>query len=720
MRTESLHVHEAEAILQALASAATGNGDAPTSLKALQEGDLVRRAEARYRALVEQIPAVTFMAPLDGTVSHLYVSPQIEQMLGFTAAEWLNDPVLWYRQLHPDDKSRWQDAFARTVNAGERFTAEYRFLARDGRIVWVRGEATVIRDDNGGPSFLQGVAFDISAIKQAEQELRDINAELERRVEQRSKELQESNAELGRKALELAAAHEQALQANRAKSSFLANMSHELRTPLNAILGFSEVLQEEAADAGHEHYLSDLQDIHSAGTHLLGLINDILDLSKIEAGKMDVHLEECDAAALVRDVTTTVRALLGKRNNDLQITCPPKIGPIITDETKVRQVLLNLLSNANKFTEKGTLRLEVSRQGENIIFRVSDTGIGMTNEQMAKLFRDFSQADDSTTRKFGGTGLGLAISRRFCQMLGGDIAVTSKIGAGSVFTVTLPAESTDPRHPRSAVRNAAQTKAPVVLPTQPRSDLPKILAIDDDPKVLDLLRRNLGKEGYEVVTAAGGAEGLELARAIHPLAITLDVMMPNLDGWAVISALKADPVLCHIPVIMVTMVSHDKRGFALGASDYLTKPVSRDRLVAAVHKHAAQASLASPILIVEDDARIRDITKRILTGLGNSVTEAENGQVALERLTREMPRLILLDLMMPVMDGFQFLEKLRANPAWRHIPVIVLTAMDLSVKEQQSLHQSVQLILEKSRFPLEQLLNQLRDLLSIQPARRAT
>ncbi|MFQ5761367.1 MAG: ATP-binding protein, partial [Acidiferrobacterales bacterium] len=323
-----------------------------------------------------------------------------------------------------------------------------------------------------------------------------------------------------RKAKELAEA------ATQAKSSFLANMSHELRTPLNAIIGYSEMLQEEAEDLGQEGFLPDLNNIHIAGKHLLSLINDVLDLSKIEAGKTEVFLETFDVPTVIRDVVATIRPLIEKNANTLQVDCADDLGTIHADLTKVRQALFNLLSNASKFTEHGTITLEAAREVVNggpwISFQVRDTGIGMTPEQMEKLFQAFSQADASTMRQYGGTGLGLAISRKFCQMMGGDITVESVFGQGSTFTIQLPAEVADRK-----VSQAPRAERLPARAVQVPKDAPTVLVVDDDPAVRDLMRRFLNKEGLHMVAAADGKEGLRLAKELHPDAITLDVLMPG-------------------------------------------------------------------------------------------------------------------------------------------------------------------------------------------------
>ncbi len=497
--------------------------------------------------------------------------------------------------------------------------------------------------------------------------------------------------------------------ADRHKSEFLANMSHELRTPLNAIIGYSEMLQEDAADLGAGQFTDDLGKINSAGKHLLELINAVLDLSKIEAGKMELYLESFDVAGLVRDIAAVIQPLAAKNANRLDVRCPAETGTMRADLTKVRQALFNLLSNACKFTERGAISLTVAREvvegRDSMVFAVSDTGIGMTPEQIARLFEAFSQADAATTRRYGGTGLGLALSRRLCRMMGGDVTVESLAGRGSTFTIRLPAE----------VAESVEEPAPSAEATDRASaGVGTVLVIDDEAAVRDLMQRFLTKEGFRVVTAHGGEEGLRRARELRPDAITLDVMMPGMDGWAVLSALKADPDVADIPVIMLTIVDDRNLGYALGASDYLTKPIDRERLVAVLKQHRRDL----PVLVVDDDVEVRQLFRRMLEPEGYTVAEAGNGREALDRLHDVLPSVILLDLMMPEMDGFEFVDEFRRHEAWRAIPIIVVTAKDLSHEDRERLNGHVEKILQKGTHGRERLLAEVRELVAASVTRR--
>jgi len=496
--------------------------------------------------------------------------------------------------------------------------------------------------------------------------------------------------------------------ASRHKSEFLATMSHELRTPLNAIIGYSEMLEEDAADLDGGRLVPDLRKINAAGKHLLELINAVLDLSKIEAGNMELYLEDFSVAALVQDVGAVIRPLAEKNGNRLDLVCPPSVGLMHADLTKVRQTLFNLLSNACKFTERGTVALAVRREpdgaGDRIVFGISDTGIGMTAEQMERLFQDFSQADSTTTRRYGGTGLGLALSRRLARMMGGEIVVASESGRGSTFTVTLPAVG------------GAVTQEPTTTQVPPAAGAGAgtVLVIDDEAAVRDLMQRFLAKEGFRVATARNGEEGLRLARELRPDAITLDVMMPGLDGWAVLSALKADASLADIPVVMLTIVDDRNLGYALGAADYLTKPIERERLVAVLAKYRRGLS----VLVVDDDVDLRQLIRRLLEREGYAVAEADNGRTALARVREAPPGLILLDLMMPELDGFAFVDEFRREPEWRGIPIIVVTAKDLTAEDRQRLNGFVERILEKGAYTRDSLLREVRDLVLVSVARR--
>ena len=497
-------------------------------------------------------------------------------------------------------------------------------------------------------------------------------------------------ANVNRMSEQLGELYRQLEMASEHKSAFLASMSHELRTPLNAIIGYSEMLYETAQDEGQQEFLPDLAKIRDAGRHLLGLINDILDLSKIEAGKMDLYLEEVDLAGLVEEVRSIVEPLAAANANRFETICPATPGTLHTDRTKLKQSLLNLLSNAGKFTREGRITLEVRPAEGEISFIVRDTGIGMTEEQQGRLFQAFSQADASTTRQYGGTGLGLAITKHFCEMLGGSIVVESTPGHGSAFTITLPDRG------RAASAAAA-------LP-EGSENAPLVMIVDDDPNARDLLVATVRREGYRVIEATDGESALMLAREWRPDAITLDVLMPRMDGWAVLTAFKSDPLLAEIPVIIVTVLADRGIAVSLGAAKFLTKPVDRARLAATIRQHVYGSGV---VLVVDDEAEGREIAQRHLDRLGWEVAEAEDGAGALLWLSQNpRPAMILLDLLMPGMNGFAFLEEIAKHAEWREIPIVILTAMPLGAAERELLAGRTREVIAKGADDLAQALRQ--------------
>lgn len=491
--------------------------------------------------------------------------------------------------------------------------------------------------------------------------------------------------------------------ANLAKSSFLANMSHELRTPLSAIIGYAEMISEEIEDGTEASDLArDVTKIESNARHLLSLINDVLDLSKVESGKMEAFSETFDVRATVEEVGSTVAALIGKKHNrlvlDLDEGADANLGVMHSDITRTRQILLNLLSNAAKFTENGIITLSVARSAdERIRFAVSDTGIGMTEEQLAKLFQRFQQADASTTRQFGGTGLGLALTKAFAAMLGGEIEVTSTYGSGSTFAVTLPARL-DAEILRDEVADAADA-----TPGQGRD---VVLVIDDDITQRELTCRFLVREGFVARSASDGPTGLAMARRLQPRAILLDVTMPGMDGWSVLSKVKADPELAGIPVVMVTFHSERALAASLGAADYVVKPVDWNRLR---HVMAGFRDLEGDVLVVEDEPEMRELIRHALERHGWKVVEAANGTEGLACVDRAVPRVILLDLNMPVMDGFAFLQELRTRSVCRDVPVVVLTARDLTAEDRRRLRGANQ-VLHKGDTGMSDLVEKLKHL----------
>jgi signal transduction histidine kinase/CheY-like chemotaxis protein len=535
-------------------------------------------------------------------------------------------------------------------------------------------------------------------MREANRALVESERNLERKVEERTADLSQSQRDL-------ALSRDEALAANRAKSVFLASMSHELRTPLNAVIGYAELLAEEAEDAGHDNYLKDLGRILDSGQHLLRLINDVLDLSKIEAGKIELFAESINVAALVTQVADAVKPLISTNDNQLEILEMDETVIMYSDVTRIRQILFNLLSNAAKFTTRGSIQLGSScnRELGTVTFTVADNGIGMTDKQIEGIFDSFSQADASTTRDYGGTGLGLTITRRFCRMLGGEVSVTSAPGKGAEFCVVLPINLPDKALPQPTESAASKTSTePVNNNVQRRDGKALVLIVDDDPAACDLMSRYLVKEGFAVVTANRGEECLRLAEELRPDVITLDVQMPEMDGWTVLSRLKSSKELGAIPVVLVTILDESNLGYTLGAADYINKPIDRGALAALLRQYVDTAT-SNAVLILDDHDETRALLRRNVENAGFRAVEATDGLEGLERLNEVEPAIILLDLMMPRMNGFEFLEALRGQARWRSIPVIVITSKDLSQEEWRKLNQVAQKVLQKGSYSLGEL-----------------
>lgn len=637
---------------------------------ALRRQARLRETNAQFEALAENIPQMAWMARKNGDI--FWYNRRWVDYTGRTLEEMGDDR--WLAAVHPDHVDRVKAGFGASVAAAREWEDTFPLRGADETYGWFLTRAVPIRGPDGTVLRWFGTNTDVTHQRAQERELET--------------------------------ARDIAENANRAKSQFIANMSHELRTPLTAVIGYTEMLEEEVTEMGEQTLLADLGKINANARHLLSLINDVLDLSKIEAERMEVFTESFAVDTAVEEIAATVGSLMDKKGNRFVVDAAPGLGEAHTDQVKLRQCVINLLSNAAKFTENGTIVLRVRREAADkrdwLVFEVQDDGIGMTQEELGRLFQRFTQADASTTRKFGGTGLGLAITKAFAKMLGGDIAVVSRPGEGSTFTIKIP-----------AIATASVVEAPSMQPiaaAERNASSGVVLAIDDDPNARELVARFLTREGFLVRTAADGLAGLEMAALVRPDVILLDVTMPRMDGWSVLSALKADADLSRIPVVMLTVIDEHSLGYALGASDYLLKPVEWGQLRKVMDRfRTAENAL---VLAVDDDEDFLARTREILEREGYGVMTASNGHMALEALAEKTPDLILTDLVMPQMDGFAFIRAARARPDTAQTPIIVLTSKDLTREEFRKLRAETDEVIAKKEIELPELAAQIRVIVS--------
>ncbi|MFH5924387.1 response regulator [Roseomonas xinghualingensis] len=640
----------------------------------------LRRSEARFRTLANSLPQLAWQADAKGEIEWYNRRWYEFTGLDFEAAKGSG----WMMLHHPDHAERVAQGFRAAIEAGEPWEDSFPLRRADGEYRWFLSRAVPIRDEpddfhpEGAITGWFGTNTDVTELREAEAE-----------------------ATLAREAAE---------DANRAKSQFIANMSHELRTPLSAVIGYSEMLEEEAEDIeGGEALKKDLQKIGANARHLLSLINDVLDLSKIEAGRMETHPEDFAVDAVVKETVTTVQALMERKGNRLEVRLPEDLGSMHSDQVKLRQCLINLLSNASKFTEGGivTLTAEPGRDlmgRREIAFRVSDTGIGMSPEQLQRLFTRFTQADSSTTRRFGGTGLGLAITKAFCTLLGGGISVESQEGRGTTFTIRVPMDMRETGPEPEAGQAEAREAGPAA---HPGAGL--VLVVDDDPASRELLSRFVLRDGFTVRTAQDGEEGLRLAKLLRPSAILLDVMMPRMDGWSVLTALKADPELAEIPVVMVSIVQERALAVSLGAADYLVKPVQWHRLRRVLDRYRAPGAA----LLVDAESEARQELRHLLESEGWSVVEAEGAEQALAHLGIVDPAeppvgLVLVAVPGPDCAGLKLVHELRQREGLKEIQVIALTGGEVPPAALEALRGQVRRVLPAGGEPPEALLRELR------------
>ena len=514
------------------------------------------------------------------------------------------------------------------------------------------------------------------------------------------------NASLYRESLEVA---ERLKEVDRLKSEFLANMSHELRTPLNSIIGFSRVILKGIDGPLNDMQHTDLSAIHESGKHLLNLINDILDLSKIEAGKMELFFEPVDLTKVVDGVLSTAIALVKDKAIELQKDFPVDFPTVQADERRIRQVILNIVGNAAKFTEEGFISISGRQKDENeVVISIEDSGIGIPKEKHHTVFSEFQQVDSSSTRSYGGTGLGLPVSKKFVEAHGGRIWFESQVDVGTTFHFILPIDGPPENGETKQAQEASGSEVQKV-----------VLVVDDDEGVITLFRRYLEQEGYRVLALTRGEMVLSEAKRIQPYAITLDILLPDKDGWEIIQELKGDPETADIPILVCSIVTDEDKGLNLGVTDYLVKPIVAQDLLNSL-KRLSRSADTQTVLVVDDTSSDRNLLRRILENRGYVVRTASGGAEAITSLQKAPPDLLVLDLMMPEVDGFAVLEEMRANEVTKHIPVVVVTAKELTEAEHQQLNLRAAALLEKGIFDQQQLLEDVASALENLPSLQAS
>ena len=670
--------------------------------------------------LNEEIPQGDFA--LISNKAYGYISQASKSGQATLSSQWIKqekiDPTLIYSELIPieinDSQERWYLWVGlpnSTFYTGDKYLAvrNFKYISITFIIflmilaIYRQAIANSIKEKN-------------NQLVLKEQELEVANANLEKRVAERTAELEKIYQDLEDKNIKLEEAIGMANNANQSKSNFLANMSHELRTPLNAIIGLSELLVEELQEEKNETYLEPMTRIFGAGKHLLALINDILDLSKIEAGKMELFIEEFKLKDALNEILVISTPLAEKNNNKLFMECPDNIDIIKNDTTKLKQMLINLISNACKFTNNGQITLKITETTEQnksmLDFAVSDTGIGITQEQITKLFGNFVQADSSTSKKFGGTGLGLAITKKMSELMGGDIRVTSEIGKGTTMTVRIPRVVQSNKSNTKDVATIASVQK--IRQVELTSDM-KILVIEDNETESQIIDNYLKNSGYSATFTTNGEDGLKIALSSKPDLILLDIFLPGINGWEVLHSLKNNPQTCDINVVMISMLEEKNKGYVMGASDYLVKPFDQKQLVQTLSRYVINHNITGGnlgrVLIVDDDSNARLIARKALKSFNVEIDEAANGVEALEQISKNKPNLILLDLMMPVMDGFEVLSRLKSSLDLLDIPVIVNTSKELNTVDKKKLSGYTTKILHKGDANKDVILSEIKNII---------
>lgn len=646
-----------------------------------------------------------------------------EEMIGKRADE------LWVR---PWERERTLELLDRTD-----YIANYetQLKTRDGRCIDISLTLSALKSSSGERIGTVGISKDITerkrlerALEERNMDLQELNDKLEERILDRTRDLERANSELDR--------------SNRLKSQFIATMSHELRTPLNSILGFSELLMDEVYDPVTERQKRYISNIYNSGSHLLQLISNVLDIAKIESGKIELQHETFLITQTVAEVDAVIRSLAQKKQQQLSVQVADDMPPIRADRVKFKQILYNLLSNAVKFTpEGGAVSVEAKVVSgadlpsvigaseafpgdiDLLVITVADTGIGIKPEDQDRIFSEFEQGDSSFSRRYEGTGLGLALTKRLVELHGGEIAVESEEGKGSTFTVVIPLGTA-----------AAAQRLPVVPPDMQQQEgafeaetargrrctAPLILVVEDNPSTSEVLTLYLARAGYRVAHAFTGEEALSRAKELQPFAVLLDIMLPGKDGWEVLQELKTAPEVKDIPVIISSVTDNKELGFALGAFDYLVKPVDRLALLKKLEELSLTVKRCRKhinILCIDDHAEALELLQSILEPAGYNVITASSGAEGVDKALSYKPDLIILDLMMPEMDGFEVVHLLKSSPAVVDTPILILTAKDLTVEDRLRLAGKIENFIQKSHFTKDDLLTYIRDLEVTFPAK---
>lgn len=649
------------------------------------------------------------------------------RILGYGKEEIIGQQaeILWVRSPERREVLRIMEKHGNVSNY------ETQLRTKDARVIDVNLTLSYIRNANGDVIGTVGISKDITEKKRLEQavaersmELEELNEKLEDKVIERTKEIESANRELER--------------SNKLKSQFIATMSHELRTPLNSILGFSELLTDEVFGPLSEKQKRYAVNIYNSGSHLLQLINNILDIAKIESGKMELHYEGFSVSQAVSEVQTVVKSLADKKAQHVKVTIGDNVSVVKADKIKFKQILYNLLSNAVKFTpEGGELTLsadmvsgntltyygkkELEHIGSDSCLRISvtDTGIGIKKDDHERIFSEFEQVDSSHARRFEGTGLGLALTKKLVELHGGEILIESEEGKGSTFTVIIPPfDVTNVEQSLKQLPEKKWDKENEPLQKGRRSESPLILVAEDDRPTSEILTLHLTREGYRVAHAYSGIDVIRRIRELKPFAVILDVMLPDKDGWEILQELKTDPEIKDIPVIIASIVDNKDLGFALGASDYLVKPVDKNVLLSRIRElNNSRAGTTSNVLCIDDNTEALELLTSILEPAGYNVMTANSGKQGIEKAIAYKPGLIILDLMMPEVDGFEVVQTLKNNFSTSDIPILILTAKDLTVDDRLRLAGKIESFIQKSHFTKDDLLMHIKDLEATYPTR---